>query len=91
MSILIDSDILIEVSRGADKKVLDSWTHLSDSDEVLLCPPVTMAELRHGAQAQRTRHFERGDALIAATATIQEAALWTRNRKHYPMRSLTFF
>ncbi|MEP6602037.1 MAG: type II toxin-antitoxin system VapC family toxin [Nitrospirota bacterium] len=124
MSILIDSDILIEVSRGVDKKVLDSWTRLSDSDEVLLCSPVTIAELWHGArpnehgilndlftallcvpidreighragdylrQYHKSHHLELGDALIAATATIQEAALWTRNRKHYPMRSLTFF
>lgn len=32
-----------------------------------------------------------GDALIAAAAIEHQADLWTRNRKHYPMKSLTFF
>ncbi len=32
-----------------------------------------------------------GDALIAAAASGQDAALWTSNRKHFPMKSLTFF
>ena len=31
------------------------------------------------------------DTLIAATAIRHNAALWTRNRKHYPMPQLTFF
>jgi len=31
-----------------------------------------------------------GDALIAATASVQGADLWTRNRKHYPMKGLRF-
>ena len=30
------------------------------------------------------------DALIAASAATSEAALWTRNRKHYPMSDITF-
>jgi predicted nucleic acid-binding protein len=32
-----------------------------------------------------------GDALIAASAVHNEAALWTRNRKHFPMKELEFF
>jgi predicted nucleic acid-binding protein len=32
-----------------------------------------------------------GDALIAATTLRSGAALWTRNRKHYPMPELSFF
>jgi predicted nucleic acid-binding protein len=31
------------------------------------------------------------DALIAAAAVQSQAALWTRNRKHYPMTQVTFF
>jgi predicted nucleic acid-binding protein len=34
--------------------------------------------------------LEIGDALIASTAVLRQAALWTRNRKHYPMPGLTF-
>ncbi len=32
-----------------------------------------------------------GYALIAATAILNQAALWTRNRKHYPMPDLSFY
>jgi predicted nucleic acid-binding protein len=31
------------------------------------------------------------DALIAATAIHRRAALWTRNRKHYPMPELAIY
>jgi len=29
--------------------------------------------------------------MIAATVLIRGAALWTRNRKHYPMPEIAFF
>jgi predicted nucleic acid-binding protein len=29
--------------------------------------------------------------LIAAAAVLNRASLWTRNRKHYPMKALTFY
>ena len=32
-----------------------------------------------------------GDALIAASASIETLELWTLNRKHYPMRDIRFF
>jgi predicted nucleic acid-binding protein len=32
-----------------------------------------------------------GDALIAASAVTSGAMLWTRNRKHCPMKELAFF
>lgn len=32
-----------------------------------------------------------GDAMIAASAVENEAALWTRNRKHYPMPELNLY
>ena len=123
-TVLIDSDILIEVSRGRDAGVLARWDDLSGSGRAPLCSPVTVAEIWHGArpvehgmlnrlfaalicvpidlevgrragdylrQYARSHNLELGDALIAATATVHNAALWTRNRKHYPMRDLTFY
>lgn len=124
MALLIDSDILIEVSRGRNEPILSRWRELSGSDQVLLCSPVTIAELWHGArpreydalealfaallpvpidkeigrragdylrQYARSHHVELGDALIAATASVHDAELWTGNRKHYPMKDLRFF
>jgi predicted nucleic acid-binding protein len=39
----------------------------------------------------KSHGLEIPDALIAATAIQFDAALWTRNRKHYPMPQLTIF
>lgn len=123
-SVLIDSDILIEVSRARDFNVLTRWTELSRSELPLLCSPVTVAELWHGARPAeqgtlealfaaihcvpidskigaragdylrrfaKSHHVELGDALIAATASIHGLELWTRNRRHYPMKDISFF
>ncbi|HET7841514.1 MAG TPA: type II toxin-antitoxin system VapC family toxin [Terriglobia bacterium] len=123
-SILIDSDILIEVSRGRDAAILARWQALTTSEDALFCSPVTIAEIWQGARPQessvldelfavvvpvpidaeigrrageylrqfaRSHHVELGDALIAATASTHKLALWTRNRKHYPMEEISFY
>ena len=123
-SVLIDSDILIKVSRARDTSILEQWGGLSRGSTVLLCSPVTVAELWHGArsgdekilqmlfgavrcipidieigeragaylrQYAKSHSVELGDALIAATASIHNLQLWTRNRRHYPMKDLSFF
>ena len=124
MTILIDSDVLIEVSRGRDESILSRWDDLSRSDALILFSPVNAAELRAGARPsehdrlealfsalvcapadaaigrragdylrryRKSHCLELGDALIAATAVACSATLWTRNRKHYPMKELSFF
>jgi predicted nucleic acid-binding protein len=68
MSVVVDSDILIEVSRGRDADLISRWADYGKS---------------HGV--------ELGDALIAAGAVINGATIWTRNRKHYPMKEVNFF
>jgi predicted nucleic acid-binding protein len=35
--------------------------------------------------------IELADALIAASASVHQLQLWTRNRKHFPMKDLEFF
>jgi predicted nucleic acid-binding protein len=61
----------------------------------LVCVPV---DLGVGRQAgEYLRHYrkshsvELGDAIIAASTVARDAALWTRNRKHYPMKEVRFF
>jgi hypothetical protein len=39
----------------------------------------------------KSHSLETPDALIAAAALQHKAALWTRNRKHYPMAGLSFY
>ena len=122
--VLIDSDILIEVSRARDRTILAQWDELSRSDTALFCSPVTLAELWHGVrphehailnalfaaiqcvpidmeigmlagnylrQYAKSHHVELADALIAAGASAYKLELWTRNRRHYPMKDITFF
>jgi predicted nucleic acid-binding protein len=124
MKILVDSDILIDVSRGRDAAIVERWTELAQSDAVVVCSPVTVAELWHGAwpgehkllndlfevlfcvpidreigriagdflrRYRNSHHLELGDAIIAATASVHGTPLWTRNRKHYPMKELKFY
>lgn len=50
MTVLIDSDILIEVLRGRDFGILARWKELGGSGDFILCSPVSVAELWHGAR-----------------------------------------
>jgi predicted nucleic acid-binding protein len=124
VTVLTDSDILIEVSRGRDKAIVSQWLELGQSDALILYSAVSAAELWAGARPaehaaldalfdallcvptdaavgrrageylrryRKSHAVELGDALIAASAVERGAALWTRNRKHYPMPELAFY
>jgi predicted nucleic acid-binding protein len=124
VTVLVDSDVLIEVSRGRDQEILAKWEELARSEHRVLYSPVTAAELWAGARPRehkalnnlfrallcvpidgetgrragdylrdyrKSHSVELGDALIAATAVLNNAELWMRNRKHYPMRDVSFY
>jgi len=123
MTILVDSDVLIEVSRGVNEPVLARWKDLADSSALVLYSPVSVAELWAGVRSgeldrltalfeslvsvpidsdigrrageylgryRKSHGVELADALIAASAAARGAVVWTRNRKHYPMRDVEF-
>jgi predicted nucleic acid-binding protein len=124
VTVLVDSDILIEVTRAKDPEILRRWSQLAESKDGVLCSPVSVAELWQGAlpreyavltnlfrtmncvsidvdighkageflrDYRKSHGLELGDALIAASVVASGAVLWTQNRKHYPMRTVTFF
>ena len=124
MTVLVDSDVLIEVSRGRDQDILAKWEELARSQHRVLYSPLTAAELWAGARGRehealsnlfrallcvpiddetgrragdylrdyrKSHGVELGNALIAATAVLNNAELWTRNRKPYPMRDVSFY
>jgi hypothetical protein len=124
VTVLVDSDILIEVSRAKAHDIVAQWMELSQSETPILYSPVSAAELWAGArpneyevltnlfgtlictpidaetgrragdllrQYHKSHGLELGDALIAAATLLHQAALWTRNRKHYPMKDLSFW
>jgi predicted nucleic acid-binding protein len=123
MSVLLDSDISIEILCAQDQDILAQWTRLVASGQAILTSPIVAAELWAGARPKERhvleayfsllvtipidytigqlagdfmqryaagRGLEIPDALIAASAVQHQAALWTRNRKHYPMPQLKF-
>jgi len=58
----------------------------------LVCIPIDAAIGKRAGEYLARYHashgIELGDAFIAATAAVHELRLWTRNRKHFPMRDI---
>ena len=69
MTVLVDSDVLIEVSRGLDESILSKWADLSRSDALILFSPVNVAELWAGARPSEADSLEAlFGALVCAPA-----------------------
>jgi predicted nucleic acid-binding protein len=73
--------------------------HERESTERVLSSMLSVPiEIEIGARAgdylrsfHASHSLELGDALIAATASVHQLALWTQNRKHFPMKDVQFF
>src|SRR5450432_192051 len=81
-----------ELWAGARPNEYDALNYLF---RALTCIPID-GEAGHQAgvylkRYRRSHGVEVADALIAAGAVANRAELWTRNRKHYPMKEISFF
>lgn len=83
MTVLVDSDILIEVSRGRDSTILAKWMELSESDALILFSPVTAAELWAGA---RLSEYPKLEALFDALVCVPADASVGRRAGEYLRR-----
>lgn len=54
MTVLVDSDIVIEVLRGRNAGLLARWNQVMTSRDAILCSPVTAAELWAGVRPSET-------------------------------------
>jgi len=82
---------IAEIFAGVRKDEEDAVANLFVLLESL---PVTPAVGRKAGQYLRSyaksHGVQLGDALIAACASTERFSLWTLNRKHYPMKDLSF-
>jgi len=92
-SLILFSPVTVaEIWTGARASEYKSLEALFDA---LICVPVEADVGRRAGdylrRYRKSHRVELGDALIAASAVARGASLWTRNRKHYPMKELAFF
>jgi hypothetical protein len=83
VTVLVDSDILIEVSRARDTTILAKWMELSESESLILFSPVTAAELWAGAGPAEYSGLE---ALFDALVCVPTDALVGRRAGEYLSR-----
>jgi hypothetical protein len=83
VTVLVDSDILIEVSRARDAAILTTWMELSESESLILFSPVTAAELWAGA---RPAEYPRLEALFDALVCVPTDASVGRRAGEYLRR-----
>lgn len=83
MTILTDSDILIEVSRGRDTTIISRWLELSRSDATIVVSTISVAELWAGA---RLPEYAAMEALFDALICVPVDAAIGRRAGEYLKR-----
>ena len=83
MTVLTDSDILIEVSRGRDKTLVSQWLELGQSDALILYSAISAAELWAGA---RPPEYPALDALFDALLCVPIDAVLGRRAGEFLRR-----
>jgi predicted nucleic acid-binding protein len=83
VTVVVDSDVLIEVTRARDAAIVAKWIDLSESDALVLFSPVTAAELWAGA---RPPEYPKLEALFEALVCVPAEASIGRRAGEYLRR-----
>lgn len=71
MTVLLDSDIVIEILRQRNSAILSQWSELAGSDAEILTSPVTVAEIEAGARPAELKQISLFFSLLEC-ASIDE-------------------
>jgi predicted nucleic acid-binding protein len=80
MTVVVDSDILIEVFCARNAAVVAKWTELSGSDAVVLYSPVSVAEIWAGARPSERAALTGLFATLTCTPLDEKAACAVANK-----------
>lgn len=80
MTILVDSDVLIEVTRARDQRIVLAWLAMAGTDSTILCSAISIAELWHGA---REKEYTLLDNLFRSIQSVDITALVARKAGEY--------
>jgi predicted nucleic acid-binding protein len=72
VSVLIDSDVVIEVLRSRNQAILEEWSKLADSHLPILISPISFAEIGAGSLAHELLAIARFFAPLACVAIDQK-------------------
>ena len=82
------AEIFAGVHHGEEDDVANLFLLL---ESISITPEVGQKAGQFLKSHAKSHGLELGDALIAACAAVERLPLWTRNRKHYPMKGLEFY
>ena len=81
------AEIYAGVRKGEENEKANLFLLL---ESVTIKPAVGQQAGHYLRMYAKSHGVQLGDALIAASASVEGLALWTLNRKHYPMKDFEF-
>jgi predicted nucleic acid-binding protein len=82
------AEIYAGVRKGEENDIANLFLLL---ESVTIKPTVGQQAGHYLRMYAKSHGVQLGDALIAASASVEGLALWTLNRKHYPMKDFEFY
>jgi len=84
----VSTEIFAGVRKDEEEAVANLFVLL---ESLPMTPAVGRKAGQYLKSYAKSHGVQLGDALIAACASTERFSLWTLNRKHYPMKDLSFY